>query len=189
MEGAGIRARPALPRSTIEGGDVGTHARVFIAALPLDLLGVFIRHASGPVSGAVSSAAPPLGYLGLPSSSHIRAQYLVHAGLVAGASRSEKSEHIGVDPQGDLPLVRFGNQRTHALPRNAMRGGYVRKVDILVGQPRQARSCSLCQRRRATGTQSPIRGSISGTGIGLLGGALQRENLFLTPDGKSTNTK
>src|ERR1700691_6315336 len=92
--------------------------------------------------GRISSDAGPLG-CGLPLRSHIRAQHLVHASLVTGTSRSEKIEYIGVDPQGDLPLVRFGNQRTHALPRNAMRGGYVREVDILFSQRGQARSCFL----------------------------------------------
>jgi len=99
----------------------------------------------------ISSAARSLGYLSLSLSSHIRAQYLVHASLVPDAGRSEKSQYVGVDPQGDLPFVRFGYQRTDALPGNAVHGGYVREVDILVSQPGQARFCLLRQRGRVIG--------------------------------------
>jgi hypothetical protein len=77
----------------------------------------------------------PFGSRGRLLGSHVRTQYLVHASLVARTRRSEKGEDVCVDPQGDLPFVDHGNQWTDAFPGNAMRGGYVREVDILVSQP------------------------------------------------------
>jgi hypothetical protein len=79
-----------------------------------------------------------LGYFGLSLSRHVRAQYLVHASLVVGARRSEEIEYVGIDPQGDLAFVSFGNQEADTLPRYAVRSGNIREIYVIVGQAGQA---------------------------------------------------